>query len=238
MNKVNWAQTLIILTLCIFFCPMILLGHGNSIPDTLATTFFFTNRDSAIEDTIYLPVRQDCLLSIDVYRFIDKVQKIDNNQYMQSTYLYESSLKLQDMDTNIVNDICWMPKRYKRILPVFTMIYNVNDASELNYDKTKEQLIDVVHLRQDTLFAELDYWGSEYRSEIGDIISDYMPMIEMFLLKKISEEITLIVSTNSLITERIFIHVLPSINTKLTTTDIDTPKKSKRQDRKEVLPKK
>lgn len=171
------------------------------------TDYFYTNRSSFIEDTLYLPIEKYYILRVDVSRYIDKLQKINNSQYIQTTHLSLTKDILQDREQDI-KDFCYIPIHYKRILPFFTSIYNVDSAEQIKYDKTKEQLVDVVYLHQDTA-SNIQYWGTEYKTVIGGIIADYMPYIEMFLWKKITNEITLVNKNRELISDNVIIHVLP-----------------------------
>lgn len=182
------------------------------IPQNLSKPYpphcFFTNREENMIDTVFLPVRQRCVLLVDVRRFIDKVKRNNNDDTLPMAHLYESSLQLQTIDHDLIKDFCWSPIRYKRILPFLIRIFDVDSVEQISYYKPKEQLIDLIYLHKDTLF-NFDFWGTERGSDLGNTIADYMPFLEMFLWQKIAKEVTLVDKDKKIISESFIIFVSP-----------------------------
>lgn len=182
------------------------------IPQNLSNPYsphcFFTNREENIVDTVFLPVQQRCVLLVDVHRFIDDVKRNNNDDTLPIVHLYESSLQLQAIDQDLIKDFCWSPIRYKRILPFLIRIFDIDSVEQISYNKTKEQLVDLIYLHKDTLF-NFDFWGTERGSDLGNTIADYMPFLEMFLWQKIAKEVTLVDKDKKLISESFIIFVSP-----------------------------
>ncbi len=198
----------IILTILLLSYTIVSLGNFSSIEDPRSPDYFFTNRNKTREDTLYLPVHQKCLLIITVYRYVDAVREVDNSNFWESIYLYNSNLYLKDLNENIKKEFCYTPIRYRRIFPMLTRIYDIESLSQKKYPN---QLVDLIHLRQDTIF-NINYWGCEFDTDLGNKIAEYMPMIELYLQHKISNEITLIDSNRKFIAEQLQILVCPCEN--------------------------
>ena len=145
------------------------------IPQNMSNPYsphcFFTNREENIVDTVFLPVQQRCVLLVDVHRFIDDVKRNNYDDTLPMVHLYESSSQLQAIDQDLIKDFCWFPIRYKRILPFLIRIFDIDSVEQISYNKTKEQLVDLIYLHKDTLF-NFDFWGTERGSDLGNTIAE------------------------------------------------------------------
>ena len=144
-----------ILVSCIVAIPIITIHllTSKDVPSFISKhppEYFYTNRNDTLADTLYLPIEDKCLIRVDVFRYIDKIKKIDNSGYLQATHLSIGNSLLIDNKQD-VKEFCYIPIRYKRIFPFFTSIYNVGCAEEIRYDKIKEQLQTTLKERLDAL---------------------------------------------------------------------------------------
>lgn len=172
--------------------------YKNSIKYKSTMDYRYSNRDLSKKDTLYLPIDKPCMLSILVMCYVRDYQKINNNCYLQTIHRLTNEYYMLNDDLEDIENCCWQPN-YLRIMPQTTIIY---------VDSFKHPAHDVILTKVDEKIR-MQYWKAQ--TEMGNLIVHYMPLIEMYLRKKITDEITLVcdTTTNTLF-EHIDILILPS----------------------------
>ena len=160
----------------------------------------YTNRDLNRTDTLYLPIDKPCMLRITAMCCIREYQRIDNELYKHTLHQLTSDSYVLGDDSVDAKHYCWLPSYY-RIAPLTTIVY---------VDSNRYPAHDVILLRMDKK-NRIQFWKAQYNTEVGRSIVDYMPFIEMFLWRKITDEMTLMSNTTQkTLYEFIDVQILPS----------------------------
>ena len=197
----------------IFIPLFVLLICSKVIANTIIpihTGKFYTNRNSNVIDTIFLPVDQKYIIKLSAYRYVDSVKTIDNQKYRLSV----NNIDLDPKYSNLQNHpedwplYKYLVISYKTIIPMFVTIYNQAD-SITNIWLNKP--IDVLYFMTQTISDNcFESYQAYQNTSCGVYLLKYIPLFKYYLQQKIEKETTIISEqSGDLLIDDIYIVLLP-----------------------------
>ena len=172
---------------------------------------FYTTRTPLVKDTIYLPVDQEYIIRFSVYRYIDSIRAIDNQEYrlfVNDLNLDPTYSKLQDNPDDLLL-YKYLVMNHKALIPMFIRIYVQTDSMLELY---QEKPIDVLFYQPTILSGNCyESYQSSRKTCIGLKILNYMRLFNFYLQQKITKELTIVSKeSGDLLIDDIYVILLPN----------------------------
>lgn len=147
---------------------------------------FYTDRSPRI-DTIFLPVDQEYVLSVSLYRYVDSIQRISIQNYINIVHdfnyvLGQSNIDLEYFQYRVIN--------YKELSPMFICVYDQIDSISRIFQK---KTIDVIFYDSETIYGCCyEKYKTNKKTIAGENLLKYIDLLKFYLQQKIEKEITIV----------------------------------------------